>query len=309
MSRSLTTTFALSLVLLSTGACVGEDDGFDPPAPGASTGSGASSGGQGSGGGGSDSATVGSGGGLGSGGGQGGATSEGGGAPEPEPMGLPDVGSLVVLGDSIGDGGGQPPYYYDLLHDDLEAFYGGAIVYENAADSGSTTGALSGQIAGLPQTLPGPVVVVITSGGNNMKNNAVQVVLGLDDAIRQQMVDEIDAALQQLQVPGRFGPGVDVHVFEANIYDASDGQGNFASGGCAISMDAPNGSTEAFASWNQAIADVVSAHQQVLVDMHGHFTGHGFNSTDNWYAGDCTHPNATGHAELEQLVFGSITGG
>src|SRR5688572_5272132 len=37
--------------------------------------------------------------------------------------GLPDLGALVVLGDSISDGGGEGPFYYDLLLADLEAHY------------------------------------------------------------------------------------------------------------------------------------------------------------------------------------------
>src|SRR5438552_1099667 len=79
--------------------------------------------------------------------------------------GLATLGTLVVLGDSISDGGGQPPFYYELLKTDLITKYG-QIAYHNNAQSGSKTDALVGQIKGLPGTLPGPVAVVITSGGN-----------------------------------------------------------------------------------------------------------------------------------------------
>lgn len=295
----------LGSVALGTAAC-GEDDTFDPLGdPTASAGPATSGAGAAPATGGGDAIGSGASGSVGS----GGDPSVGGSGPEPpDPGGLADVGSLVILGDSISDGGGQPPYYYQLLHDALEGYYGSPIVYENVAQSGSQTGALLGQVASLPSTMPGPVVVVITSGGNNLKNNAIAALLGNDETLRQQMTAEIDAALDALEAPDRFGPGVDVHVFETNIYDASDGQGNFATGGCALPVNAPNGSTEIFAAWNQAIADAVDAHQQVLVDMHGHFQGHGFNGMDSWYASDCTHPNSAGHAAIESLVYGMITG-
>ena len=65
------------------------------------------------------------------------------------PMGLPTLGSLVVLGDSISDGGGGAPFYYTLLHADLDAFYGD-VQYVNVAQSGSETEALLGQVQDLP---------------------------------------------------------------------------------------------------------------------------------------------------------------
>ena len=57
-----------------------------------------------------------------------------------------------------------------------------------------------------------------------------------------------------------------------------------------------------------AIEDVVTEHGQTVLDMHGHFYGHGFNGTENWYASDCTHPNATGHDQLHRLVYRTVTG-
>jgi lysophospholipase L1-like esterase len=221
---------------------------------------------------------------------------------------MADVGTLVVLGDSIGDGGGQGPFYYQLLPDQLSAHYGKAVAYVNRAQSGSTTAALVGQVAGLDHALSGPVAVVITSGGNDMKDNLYQVLLGIDGPARAQMGANIEAALDALLEPGRFGAGVEVRAFYANIYDASDGQGNFADGGCVVSMNSPSGSDLFFANWNGEIALRVDGAGQDVVDMHGAFYGHGFNHPPSWYAGDCTHPSSVGHAELAALFHQRISG-
>jgi GDSL-like lipase/acylhydrolase family protein len=237
-------------------------------------------------------------------GGAGGGVGSGGSAPQ----GLADVGTLVVLGDSIGDGGGQPPFYYNLLRTQLETRYGHPIAYFNHAESGSKTGALVGQIGSLPGNMTGPVAVAVTSGGNDMKDAIGQILTGTDAPARTAMGDHVDAALDALLEPDRFGPGVEVHVFEADIYDASDGQGNFGSHGCNISIDSPISTDPAFASWNGEIATRVAGHAQVLAPMHDHFYGHGFNHPPSWYASDCTHPNTTGHAELADLFTTLIAG-
>jgi hypothetical protein len=224
------------------------------------------------------------------------------------PVGLPSLGSLVVLGDSIGDGGGQPPYYYALLRDDLDAHYGG-IQYVNNADSGSETGDLLGQVNGLPNALPGPVAVVITSGGNDMKSAIQLIVTGTDGPARTAMQGHIEAALDALLAPNRFGAGVEVFVFEGNVYDASDGVGDFGTHDCAFGGGLPTIPTDMiFANWNGAIADAVEAKGQIAVDMHGWFYGHGYASSPNWYASDCTHPSTVGHDELHDLFYWQITG-
>jgi hypothetical protein len=223
--------------------------------------------------------------------------------------GLASLGSLVVLGDSIGDGGGQGPFYYELLKADLTTNYG-AISYQNHAQGGSKTSALVDQIKALPSTLPSPVAVCITSGGNDMKDVFAQVALGADQAALAALGGNINLALDALLKPGRFGAGVAVHVYEANIYDASDGVGDYSAHGCPW---APNGipaivSDGFFAKWNGVIAGQVSAHGQTPADIHQLFYGHGYNHPPTWYANDCTHPNTTGHDELHRYFYSLITG-
>jgi lysophospholipase L1-like esterase len=302
------------MVLAAVGC--GADDSAAPGGGGASSGGsgGASGGSAGTGG----AAGVGTGGGAG--GGVGGAAGGGAGTggvagsgtggtgATGGAQGLADVGSLVVLGDSISDGGGQPPFYYDLLKADLQAKFG-AINYKNNAQSGSKTGALEGQVKGLPGVLPGPVAVAITSGGNDMKDQLPAILTGTDGPARAQMGANISKALSLLLAPGRFGAGVDVHVYEANIYDASDGQGNFGSNGCAFGKGLPAVATDGFfASWNGEIQSQVGAKGQLLMDIHGAFGMHGFNHPPSWYASDCTHPNSTGHDKLRRYFYQQITG-
>ena len=228
------------------------------------------------------------------------------------PAGLEDVGSLVILGDSIGDGGGIGPYYYELLRTDLDAHYGG-IEYVNRAEGGSETDALVGQVNGLPGSLPGPVAVVITSGGNDMKANILSVVAGLDGPMKEAMQANIQAAHDALLAPGRFGPDVEVYVFEGNIYDASGGIGDFGMNDCAFGSGFPVIPTDPFFDgWNSAIEQTVAANGQTYVDMHGEFYDHGYHAPEmgevNWFHTDCTHPNAAGHDALAGIMFEHITG-
>jgi lysophospholipase L1-like esterase len=44
------------------------------------------------------------------------------------------------------------------------------------------------------------------------------------------------------------------------------------------------------------------------LDIHSLFSGHGFNSSANWYFSDCIHPNETGHNELRREAWRLITG-
>ena len=170
---------ALALALLALGGgCAGESS------------SGSSSSSSGSGGSSPARGTAGAGA-LGGGGGS--STSSGTAGMGGAPAGLSDVNSLVVLGDSISDGGGVPPFYYDLLRQSLEAEYG-PIDYHNAAQSGSETGALVGQVGSLPASLPGPVAVAITSGGNDMKAHIAEIATGTDGPARTALGEHGDPA-------------------------------------------------------------------------------------------------------------------
>lgn len=208
------------------------------------------------------------------------------------PAGLTSVGSLVVIGDSIGTacdfGIGC---YGERLRDSLQAHYG-SIQYLRTNVGGTTTGQLLPQIASLPSTLPAPVVVAVTAIGDDLLLHRVDPI---------QTPANINADLDALLAPNRFGSGVDVHVFWANIYDPTDGTGV---GGCIPPYPTPLEFTQADA----IVANTVLARGQRLVDLYDPFAGHGFNASPSWI-GDCIgHPNATGTEQLRRLFYRAITG-
>ena len=314
------------VVLLTTVAASG--------ACGGSTSSPASSG-DGGGGGGSGGGSGGGGSGGSSGAGDDSGTPDEGGSTTPpaNPVATnASFGTYIVLGDSISDRGGQSPFFYDLLHQnddttyptwkghDLATKFPG-IQYVHAAVAGSITGSyndaltkgaplMSDQIAKLGNSYPGDILVTITIGGNDSNDHAGDAVLGLDTPQKQQLTANLKADLDALTAPGRLGSGK-LYILEANIYDASDGQGDWKNGGgsCPGYQVSSSQDTTVFSAWNQIITDAITAHPgDYAFDIHNLFSGHGFNSKDNWYFTDCIHPNQKGHQQLRKEAWRLITG-
>jgi lysophospholipase L1-like esterase len=241
-------------------------------------------------------------------------------------------GTYIVLGDSISDRGGQAPFFYDLLHQnddttyptwkghDLSTRFPG-IQYVHAAVAGSitaaygdttTTGAplMSDQITGLGSSYPGDILVTITIGGNDLNDHAGDAVLGLDGPQKMQFTANLKADLDALMAPGRLGAGK-LYVLETNIYDSSDGQGDWSKGGVRCPNYTVTGSQDqlVFSDWNAILTQAITAHSgDYLFDIHSLFAGHGFNSSANWYFSDCIHPNKIGHNELRREAWRLITG-
>ncbi len=229
-------------------------------------------------------------------------------------------GSVVILGDSISDGGGQSPFFYDLLvsnddaaHPDLAGkdlstlFPGIQVVREAVA--GAVSGGLASQIQKLPDTLPGPVLVTITIGGNDMQANALDIIQGNDAEARAGYADKVEAALADLTAPDRFGPGVEVVVLQASIYDPTSGAGDFAEQGCPgiLGLFPVTPSDEFFNGWNAAAEErFASFPSAYLLDAHGAFYPHPLGAPDTWYAGDCIHPNAVGHDGMRRVFWEKI---
>lgn len=226
------------------------------------------------------------------------------GATEP----MTEVGALVVLGDAISSRN-DPRHYHRILHGLLEERLGEPVVYVNRAFGSSRASDLPLQIEHLPASLPGPVVVVVTSGGNDMQA-ALPAIAGGDDADeRARLRSDLDVALGQLLAPDRFGADVEVRVYGANIFDPSDGAGDYAEFGCPDAGGMPALPTDgAFAAWNGEIAAALGGRGQVLLDAHGLFRGHGYGSDDSWYDRGCAEPNEAGHAALAELFAAAIVG-
>jgi hypothetical protein len=263
-------------------------------------------------------------GGTGGGGGGGDPTGTGGNAAPLLPAGA-TIGTYIALGDTISDKGGIGPFFYDLLNQDLTAKYAG-MSYQHDAKANSITDAFSDgmpanaptlkeQIAALGNDYPGDVLVTITIGGNDLNSHSFQAISMTDAGIRTELDQHLSAELAELTTPGRLGKGK-VYVVLANIYDFTDGIGNFAAVMCGPGVNISATATKAsFGAWNDVLktnADKVGAG---LYDMAGDFHGHGYNNTnaaDVWYnrngGVDCILPNAAGHDHIRRSIYKLVTG-
>jgi lysophospholipase L1-like esterase len=264
----------------------------------------------------------------------GGALGDGASSGQSPPVAVGETfGTYIVLGDSISDRGGKGPFFYDLLHQNDDTTYPSwkghdlstrfpGIQYVHAAVAGAVTGAygdaytagapvLSDQVAGLGSSYPGDILVTITIGGNDLNYHSGDAVLGTDGTDKQKFTTNLKAALDTLMTPGRLGSGK-VVVLEANIYDASDGKGDWITGGTSCpKFNVPSSEDQqVFAAWNKIITDAIAAHPgDYLFDIHNLFNGHGFNNTgDDWYFTDCIHPDEVGHHQLRREAWRLVTG-
>lgn len=233
------------------------------------------------------------------------------------------LGTYIVLGDSISDRGGTGPFFYEKLRDDLTAKFPG-LMYVHAAQAGAITDAysdglgaggtptLAQQIAGLDHGYPGDVLVTITIGGNDLNGHAIQAIGGTDGTARGEFQSHLHAELAALTQPGRLGSGK-VYVVVANIYDFTDGMGDFATVKCGPGANVkPDRDVAVFGAWNGVMSDELHAAGATLYDMHADFAGHGYNNPDAadvWYdRSSCIHPNAAGHDAIRRAIYEIVTG-
>lgn len=220
--------------------------------------------------------------------------------------------TYVILGDSISDRGGSGPFFYDLLADDLKGKLPDIKVVKQSK-GGAVSADLVKQAKALPKDLAGPVAITITIGGNDMQSAALQILNGTDDKERTAFGDNLKKSFDELTAPDRFGAGVKATIFQATIYDPTDGEGNFAEAGCPGYLSAiPKQPTKGFwDNWNKTAADIIATYGEsiVTVDIRTLFQGHGvghFKDGSSWFAPDCIHPNTAGHLELSKIFFKTI---
>ena len=251
--------------------------------------------------------------------GEGTTTGAGGSAPA-----VPAYKSYVILGDSISDHGGVGPFFYDLLATnndaaypswqgkDLKTKFGQDLMVVSNAKGGAVSKNLPAQVSALPMSLPGPVAVTITIGGNDMQVAIGNILQGKDQPDQDAMRENLKAALGELTMPDRFGKGVEVHVFEADIYDPTGGKGDFSKEGCPAPLSfLPVTPTDTFfMNWNGMVKDEVPMHGVSLVEpLHDTFYMHSLsNKADGWFHTDCIHPNKAGHNQLRAMFWTAITG-
>ena len=142
--------------------------------------------------------------------------------------------------------------------------------------------------------MDGPAAILLTVGGNDLR--LAHASGASHEEARSALRARLESALRQVLEPGRFGSGVEVRVYVANLYDPTDGSGDFS--GCR-GASVPRGlGAEELEAWNRTIAAAVRAQGQYLVDAHRIFRGHGKGAQASWYMRDCIHPNQLGNMEL-----------
>jgi lysophospholipase L1-like esterase len=202
------------------------------------------------------------------------------------------------------------PFYYDLLDQDLKGLYGDVKV-EKHSKAGATSSQLGGQITTIPKNLDGPVLVTITIGGNDVQQAMPAIITGgTDDKARADFATYLDDAFKALTAPDAFGAGVQVKVLIANVYDPSDGTGNFkfASGtkcpGALGYWPAGKQTGPLLDKWEQVMTDEAAKFPGVtVVDLRAKFQGHGVPAAETWFYSDCIHPNTPGHSSLRDLFL------
>lgn len=268
-------------------------------------------------------------------GGNGGTGGTGGGGGDPGTGGnagplLPataQVGTYIALGDSISDRGGASPYFYELLNTDLGSKFP-AMTYVHGAQQNAITDVysdnqpqmvptLAQQIAALGHDYPGDVVVTISIGGNDLNAHSLQAISNTDAALRAEFDAHLAAELAELTTPGRLGTGK-VYIVLANIYDFTDGMGNFATIGCGPGVNISSTAVQTgFGHWNDVIkSNAAKVSGAAVYDMYADFHGHGYNNPDTtqlWYDAStdqtvCLLPNAAGHDAIRKGIERVLTG-
>jgi lysophospholipase L1-like esterase len=314
-------TVALSLLLVACGAAGRVDDGLTGTNSG--TDGGSNDGGNGADAGGSDAGNETDGGSI-------SATHE---SYIPAAERPTSAARLIVMGDSISAGYGTSTaarsYFNLLLANDskwpnetnttLPALFNADVPLVNVAVAGATTSSMLGQRSTLTSqlgaTVSGHSIVVITIGGNDMKNFIVNMDASQINAAVNSAISNLRQIMTYLQDSTRFPDGTSIYL--AAVYDPSDSSGTLPA------------SCFGFAATNhELITGLENLHTRyvalgtelgfAVVDAMGHFHGHGISASNmsdpyydasnpvTWFSSDCIHPNDAGHNELRRLFFEAI---
>jgi lysophospholipase L1-like esterase len=235
-----------------------------------------------------------------------------------------DVERVIFLGDSITATPYLTPPWSDRIRDDLQGLFGSDVEFQNYAAWGAITDdILSEQLPRIDTTSTKRTLVMFTIGGND----ALQVIgqdttSSLDHMATK--VENIRTALTWLYDPANVPGGV--YVIFANVYDPTDGEGDFTHCGFGAGLeDWPNCDEVATTAngWYEDLADEFGAD---LLDLHDLFAGHGYNNGDatnpwycnecdpctsgcpRWYDLTCIHPNSDGHEALAGFFLCMVIG-
>lgn len=161
-------------------------------------------------------------------------------------------------------------------------------------------------------------IVVVTTGGNDVIHNYGRTPPregAMYGARLDQVTDWVrnyDARLEELfnRLQAIFPGGC--HLFIANIYDPTDGDGDITNAGLPAWPDG----VQVLGAYNAVLAEFAQRHSNVsLIDMRGEFLGHGIHCTQfwhhayrrddpcYWYWDNLEDPNDRGYDALRRLFL------
>jgi lysophospholipase L1-like esterase len=229
---------------------------------------------------------------------------------------------VIFLGDSIT----ATPYltspWSDRIRDDLQTLFGSGVEILNLAAWGARTEHVrDDQLPRIDTASTKRTLVMMTIGGND----ALQVIGEPADVSLAHMEEKVailEEILAWLVDPAHFPGGVAV-IF-ANLYDPTDGEGDFTHCGIGVSYEDWPALPEVEPVANGWYLDLAMEYDVDMLDMHGLFLGHGYNNTDTsnpnycrgctpdcpcprWFDLSCIHPSSDGHEALAGFFLGMIT--
>lgn len=244
----------------------------------------------------------------------------------------PEAARIVFFGDSITEGVGvtdpNDRYVALLQHnadetwpgwagDDLAARFPGLDVIDVSLGGATTGSVLASQLGQIDDALAehgpagGPTLIVGTIGGNDL----LDVLLSGDiEAGTDAVIANLEQITQFMLDPARFPDGVYLAI--TDVYDPTDGAAQVDD--CFYGIDLSPVMPE-FERLEAEARDLAARDGWALVDMRGHFIGHGFHYADAgpwadeadptlWFAPDCIHPNQRGHHEIRRLFLAALDG-
>lgn len=238
---------------------------------------------------------------------------------------------ILFLGDSITEGYGasssEQKYTSLLQHNfgwpgfediDFEDDFPNLSEVVDVSEGGATAGSLLDlQLPALERELDFPVVgetiVIVTIAGNDLQTALIPFADA--ETIVNRTLREMEELADWFLDPAKFPDGV--YLYATNVYEPTDGIGQVQ--GCFFGIDFSEDLPQ-LDRFNGELAAMGADRGFAVLDLRGHFIGHGYRSETPtvegydpadptlWFAPDCIHPNDRGHHELRRLFHAAITG-
>lgn len=169
--------------------------------------------------------------------------------------------------------------------------------------------ALESRLGGFP--VQGETLVVFTIGGNDAQGALLPTADA--EAIMAATLANMEEIVDWFLDEDRFTDGV--RVYATNIYEPTDGTGQSAA--CFFGFDFSS-KLPLLEQFNDDLRGLGVERGVSIVDLRGHFLGHGFHYDNDlsahydaadptlWLADDCIHPNERGHHELRRLFHAAM---